>query len=277
MGIRSKLNAYPSEVLGGLEDGVSPLEMANAYATIASGGWRNRPKAITRVTFSDGRVSNWGKPARHKAFRDGVTYEATKILEQNMKAGTGTGAQIGCPAAGKTGTTDNNTDAWFVGYTPNLSTAVWVGFPGQRVPMNPPTTPISVAGGTYPASIWQKYMKVAKKGCGDFSKPKQAFQSKPFKGKYQQVQPERKEGTPGDESDKKKDTDKKPDGNGNGGGADNGGAAPQGGAQPAQPQAPAAQPQPAQPAPAQPTPAQPAQPAPQGGAPVDPAQYVAPG
>ena len=113
-----------------------------------------------------------------------MTYEATKILEQNMKAGTGTGAQIGCPAAGKTGTTDNNTDAWFVGYTPNLSTAVWVGFPGQRVPMNPPTTPISVAGGTYPASIWQKYMKVAKKGCGDFSKPKQAFQSKPFFGRY---------------------------------------------------------------------------------------------
>ena len=110
MGIKSKLNAYPSEVLGGLEDGVSPLEMANAYATIASGGWRNRPKAITRVTFADGRVSNWGKPARHKAFRDGVTYEATKILEQNMKAGTGTGAQIGCPAAGKTRTTDSFND-----------------------------------------------------------------------------------------------------------------------------------------------------------------------
>jgi penicillin-binding protein 1A len=278
MGIKSKLNAYPSEVLGGLEDGVSPLEMANAYATIASGGWRNRPKAITRVTFADGRVSNWGKPARARAFRDGVTYEATKILEQNMKSGTGVGAQIGCPAGGKTGTTDNNTDAWFVGFTPNLSTAVWVGFPGQRVPMNPPTTPISVAGGTYPATIWQKYMKVAKKGCGDFTKPKQPFQTKPFKGKYQQVQPEPKDQAQADGADKKKDTDKKQDGNGNGngGGPDNGGAAPQGGAQPAQPQPPAAQPQPAQP-----TPAQPAQPAPQapaqGGAPVDPAQYVAPG
>jgi penicillin-binding protein 1A len=252
--------------------------MANAYATIASGGWRNRPKAITRVTFADGRVSNWGKPARAKAFRDGVTYEATKILEQNMKSGTGVGAQIGCPAGGKTGTTDNNTDAWFVGFTPNLSTAVWVGFPGQRVPMNPPTTPISVAGGTYPATIWQKYMKVAKKGCGDFTKPKQPFQTKPFKGKYQQVQPEPKDQPQGGGADKKKDTNKKQNGNGNGngGGPDNGGAAPQGGAQPAQPQAPAAQPQPAQP-----TPAQPAQPAPQapaqGGAPVDPAQYVAPG
>jgi hypothetical protein len=144
------------------------------------------------------------------------------------------------------------------------------------VPMNPPTTPISVAGGTYPASIWQKYMKVAKKGCGDFSKPDQAFQTKPFKGKYQQVQPEPKDQVEGGDSGRKKDTDKKPDGKGNGGGADNGGAAPQGGAQPTQPQAPAAQPQPAQP-----TPAQPAQPAPQapaqGGAPVDPAQYVAPG
>ncbi len=270
MGIKSKLNAYPSEVLGGLEDGVSPLEMANAYATIADGGWRNRPKAITRVTFADGRVSDWGKPARHKAFSDGVTYEATKILQQNMKAGTGVGAQIGCPAGGKTGTTDENTDAWFVGFTPNLSTAVWVGYPGTRVPMNPPTTPISVAGGTYPATIWQKYMKVAHKGCGDFRKPKEQFKSKPFKGKYQQVQPEPKDQTGGDKT--KKDKTKK-DAQG-GAQAPNGGAAPQA----TQPQAPAAQPQtPAQPAqPAQPQ--APAQQAPaQGGAGVDPAQYVAPG
>jgi penicillin-binding protein 1A len=267
MGIKSKLNAYPSEVLGGLENGVSPLEMANAYATIASGGWRNRPKAITQVRFADGRVSNWGKPARHKAFSDGVTHEATKILEQNMKAGTGTGAQIGCPAAGKTGTTDENTDAWFVGFTPNLSTAVWVGYPGQRVPMNPPTTPISVVGGTYPATIWSKYMKVAKKGCREFPKPKEAFHAKSFTGKYQQIQPEPKaEGK--DEKDKQEKKDKKDGDKTTQTPAPNGGAAP---TTPQDTQQPPAQPQPAQPQP-------PAQQAPnQGGQGFDPDQYQAPG
>jgi penicillin-binding protein 1A len=261
MGIKSKLNAYPSEVLGGLEQGVSPLEMANAYATIASGGWRNKPKAITQVRFADGRVSDWGKPRRHKAFSDGVTYEATKILEQNMTSGTGTGAQIGCPAAGKTGTTDHNTDAWFVGFTPNLSTAVWIGYPGGNgISMSPPTTPINIDGGTYPATIWSKYMKVAKKGCGEFPKPKQPFHARPFTGKYQQIQPEPKpqDGAPAGKGAKPKkngDTTKKP--------APNGGAAPQGNQPPAQPQPPAQQPT--------------GQPQPQGGAGFDPAQYQAPG
>jgi penicillin-binding protein 1A len=259
MGIKSKLNGYPSEVLGGLERGVSPLEMANAYATLASGGWRNRPKAITRVTFPDGRVSNWGKPARHKAFSDGVTYEATKILKANMTGGTGTGAQIGCPAAGKTGTTDDNVDAWFVGYTPNLSTAVWVGYPGpeRRIPMEPPTTPISVAGGTYPATIWGKYMKVAKKGCGDFKQPKQPFQSKPFSGKYQQMQPKSEgTGSPQQKSEERDDEGREETRDDP---APNGGAAPEAPAQPEQPQ---------QPAPAAPQ---------EGGAGFDPAQYQSPG
>jgi penicillin-binding protein 1A len=274
MGIKSKLNGYPSEVLGGLEDGVSPLEMANSYATIASGGWRNRPKAITQVRFPDGRVSNWGKPARHKAFSDGVTYEATKILEQNMTSGTGTGAQIGCPAAGKTGTTDENTDAWFVGYTPNLSTAVWVGYPGQRVPMSPPTTPISVAGGTYPATIWGKYMKVAKKGCGDFAKPKHAFQSKPFTGKYQQIQPEPKADEEDKDKDKDKDKDDKDGDKTTETPAPNGGVAPQ--APQEQPQG-GAQPPPQQGQQPQQQPAAPAAPQDQGGAGFDPEQYQAPG
>ena len=92
LGIRSKLNGYPAETLGGLDDGVSPLEMANAYATIASGGYRNRPTAITRVTFPDGRKelpARW-KVKRTKAFEDGVTAKATEILKENMTSGTGT-------------------------------------------------------------------------------------------------------------------------------------------------------------------------------------------
>jgi penicillin-binding protein 1A len=184
MGITSKLNGYPAEGLGGLEVGVSPLEMANAYATIASGGYRNKPIAVTKVEFPDGRVENLGKPKRKKVFTDGVTYEATRILEQNILAGTGTAAQIGCPAAGKTGTTDDFKDAWFVGFTPKLSTAVWVGYPDAGVAMYN-VHGIAVAGGTFPARIWGQYMRAAKGDfCGDFPTPTEPFQATPFYGKY---------------------------------------------------------------------------------------------
>jgi penicillin-binding protein 1A len=185
MGIKSKLNGYPAEILGGLQRGVSPLEMANAYATIASGGMRNEPVAITKVRFRDGTVKKeLGKPRRTRQFTDGVTAKATEILVKNVQGGTGGKAQTGCPTAGKTGTTDNHTDAWFVGFTNNLATSVWVGFPTKRVEMYPPVTPISVAGGTYPAEIWGRYMKAVKRGCGGFPKPKTPFQAAPFFGKY---------------------------------------------------------------------------------------------
>jgi penicillin-binding protein 1A len=187
MGIRSKLNAYPAETLGGLENGVSPLEMANAYATIASGGYRNRPTAITRVTFPDGHrelPARW-KVRRTKAFEDGVTAKATELLEQNMQKGTGQKALISCPAAGKTGTTDEFTDAWFVGFTPRLATAVWVGYPTERVSMSTLYFGGPVAGGSFPAEIWHDYMDRAKgKYCGGFSPPKTPFQSSTFFGRY---------------------------------------------------------------------------------------------
>ena len=165
MGIKSKLNGFCAETLGGLEDGVSPLEMASAYATIANGGYRNRPRAIKKIV-RDGKTlklpKRW-RVHRVKAFEDGVTYEATKILEQNIQGGTGTHAAIGCPAGGKTGTTDKNIDAWFVGFTPRLSTAVWVGFPGDaRRSMNGMYLGgRNIDGGTYPADIWGTYMKQA--------------------------------------------------------------------------------------------------------------------
>ena len=184
MGVTSRLEGYPGEILGGLGYCCSPLEMANAYATIASGGLRNRAIGITKVVFPDGRTERLDTKKRVRAFEDGVTAKATDILQQNMTSGTGRSAQIGCPAAGKTGTTDNHTDAWFVGFTPNLTTSVWVGFPERRVEMYPPTTPISVAGGTYPAQIWGAYMKQVKRGCADFEPPKTPFQSAPFFGRY---------------------------------------------------------------------------------------------
>jgi penicillin-binding protein 1A len=92
---------------------------------------------------------------------DWVAAEVTKILEDNIEGGgTGTAAYIGRPAAGKTGTTDLHTDAWFCGYTPNLSTTVWVGYPRANVPMES-VHGISVAGGTFPAQIWNRYMSKA--------------------------------------------------------------------------------------------------------------------
>jgi penicillin-binding protein 1A len=184
MGITSPLYGYPAEGLGGLKYGVSPLEMANAYATIADGGLRNRPTAITRVTWPDGHTDQLGKPRRTRVFTDGVTHEATKILQQNIQAGTGTAANIGCPAAGKTGTTDNFRDAWFVGFTPRLSTAVWVGYADKQVEMRS-VHGIAVAGGTFPAQIWGRYMKTAKgRFCGDFATPKEPFKAVPFFGRY---------------------------------------------------------------------------------------------
>jgi penicillin-binding protein 1A len=187
MGITSKLNGYCAETLGGLEDGVSPLEMADAYATIASGGYRNRPRIIRKVSFPDGHseLPKAWRVKRTKVFSDGVTYEATKILKDNVAGGTGTHAQIGCPQGGKTGTTDHNTDAWFVGFTPRMSTAVWVGYPNSRIEMNGLYFGRNVDGGTYPADIWAAYMKQAVgKFCGDFPQPKEPFVSQPFFGHY---------------------------------------------------------------------------------------------
>jgi penicillin-binding protein 1A len=177
----------PSIVLGAYE--VSPLDMAAAYATIANGGYRNRPRAIRKIV-RDGKTlklpRRW-RVHRVKAFPDGVTYEAVKILKQNMASGTGTHAQIGCPAGGKTGTTDKNIDAWFVGFTPRLSTAVWVGFPGnaQRSMNGMYLGGRNIDGGTYPADIWGTYMKKAVGSyCGDFKRPKNPFNGQPFLGRY---------------------------------------------------------------------------------------------
>jgi len=184
MGIpASKLHGYPAEGLGAIRSGVSPLMMANAYATIASGGWRNRITAVRKICFPKklgGFSCRTEKAHRHKAFQDGVTAKATEILEKNVQAGTGTKAQYGCPAAGKTGTVDDFTDAWFVGYTPRLSTAVWIGHATERRTLGE-----GAAGGEVAAPVWGAYMKTAHgKFCGEFPQPKQPFVSSPFFGQY---------------------------------------------------------------------------------------------
>ena len=139
MGIKTHLDGYPAESLGGLTIGVSPLEMADAYATIASGGYRNRPTAITKITYPDGKSE---LPARFKVERTKAFSGRRHRRGDEDPRGERPGAapararNIGCPAAGKTGTTDSFNDAWFVGFTPRLATAVWVGYPNAQVEMN---------------------------------------------------------------------------------------------------------------------------------------------
>jgi penicillin-binding protein 1A len=180
MGIETTLDAVPAEGIGGLRIGVTPLEMANGYATLASGGIRNTPTAVTKVEFPNGDSDEPKQGERERVFSDGVAYEVTDILKGVISGGTGTAANIGCPQAGKTGTTDDYTDAWFVGYTPKLSTAVWVGHPNARTSLG-----TSAFGGTLSAPIWQQYMTTAKGDfCGDFPQPEEPVEYQPFFGEY---------------------------------------------------------------------------------------------
>jgi penicillin-binding protein 1A len=183
MGIRSRLFSYPSEGLGAV--GVSPLEMANAYATIASGGYRNRAVGITKVILSDGKVDtrHW-KPHRTKVFTDGQTMEAIKAMQANAQRGTGRASQFGCDSvAGKTGTTNDFTDAWFDGMVPGLTTAVWVGYPKTTASMYS-VHGIEVFGGTFPTQIWHDFMSQVVKKCDPWPTPKEPFVAQPFFGRY---------------------------------------------------------------------------------------------
>jgi penicillin-binding protein 1A len=159
LGVTSPLLAVPSSVLGAND--VSPLDMASAYSTFANRGVRNEPVYVTRVLGSDGEIlfQHDGSPVR--AIERSTADEITAILQQVVSRGTGVRARIGRPVAGKTGTGQNWGDAWFVGYTPDLVTSVWVGFAEAQISMVPPTTRLRVTGGTWPAEIWQLYMTAA--------------------------------------------------------------------------------------------------------------------
>ena len=162
LGVRtSPLEAVPSLTLGA--DGVSPLEMATVYATLADGGVYHAPTAIKQVTDADGAVLVTGHSPGVRVVQDGVAAEVTRILGENMHSGTGTGALMSDdrPEAGKTGTTDNHTDAWFCGYTPTLATCVWIGYPDETKPMIGVEGVSAVSGPTLPADIWHIYMDSA--------------------------------------------------------------------------------------------------------------------
>ena len=162
LGVRtSPLEAVPSLTLGA--DGVSPLEMATVYATLADGGVYHAPTAIKQVTDADGKLLVTGHSPGVRVVQDGVAAEVTRILGENMHSGTGTGALMSDdrPEAGKTGTTDNHTDAWFCGYTPTLATCVWIGYPDETKPMIGVEGVGAVSGPTLPADIWHIYMDSA--------------------------------------------------------------------------------------------------------------------
>jgi penicillin-binding protein 1A len=197
MGVQSLLRPVPSLGLGA--NPVSPLDIATAYATLAAGGVRHAPSMITKVVFPDGRSARPGAASGTRVLDPKVAAAVTKVLAENVKTGTGTAAALpGRPVAGKTGTTDNWTDAWFAGYTPQLATVSWVGYPTRERPMTD-VHGIQVVGGSFPAEIWHSFMLTALQGqavlrfpdpgsppyqrwCGRFQFARTAAQAKPHNG-----------------------------------------------------------------------------------------------
>jgi penicillin-binding protein 1A len=181
LGIRSPLRGYFSIGLGA--QAVNPLELARAYSVFANGGYRfdtrtlgNQPRVIDSITVA-GKVDT-----NHQAVKRVLSERSAAIvndlLQGVIERGTGRRAALsGWPAAGKTGTTENYGDAWFVGYTPQLVASVWVGYPNQLRPMLTEFHGEPVAGGTYPALIWKSFMERALVYLG---KQPEAFPSPPL-------------------------------------------------------------------------------------------------
>jgi penicillin-binding protein 1A len=185
MGIESELDGIPAEGIGGLRIGVSPLEMADAYATLAGGGIHRNPIAIRRVVFPGGRVERPEHPDPRRVVPAPVAYQVWRLLHDNITEGTGTAAYTGCPGqGGKTGTTDNFTDAWFAGIQPNLSTVVWVGYPQSNAIEMVSVHGTTVYGGTFPAEIWHSLYSNAEVPCEEFNEPKQPISWAPFYGQF---------------------------------------------------------------------------------------------
>ena len=154
-GIQSELKPFHSIALGAQE--VSVFEMASAYGTFAYEGIHISPTLVTRIDTADG-VNLWAStPIVTEAMDRETANTVTAALSEVVRAGTGTRSAIGRPSAGKTGTTQGNSDAWFVGFTNELVAAVWVGYPEGQISMVPPLTPIEVTGGSWPAEIWSAF------------------------------------------------------------------------------------------------------------------------
>jgi penicillin-binding protein 1A len=155
----TRIDAVPALALGSEE--VTPLEMASAFGTLSARGLYREPKVVTKVVSSAGEVLEEGPARGRRALEIEIADNATAIMQKVITSGTGTRADIGRPAAGKTGTAQDFQNAWFVGYTPEVSTAVWVGFKERNRPLQNIRGVGRVTGGTIPAIIWSGYMKGA--------------------------------------------------------------------------------------------------------------------
>lgn len=153
LGIESPMDPVISLPLGSVD--LTPMEMAGAYATFASNGWHSDPTFIVQVTDSNGNILLDNTPKPQLILDPWATAALTDVLQGVIARGTGKSAQIGRPAAGKTGTTDSQRDVWFVGYVPQMATAIWVGN-DNYAPMGSGAT-----GGTLVAPIWRDFMQQA--------------------------------------------------------------------------------------------------------------------
>jgi penicillin-binding protein 1A len=211
MGIEAPLESVPAEAIGGLAVGVTPLEQADGYATLASGGIHHDPTAIGRVEFPNGKVDEPDPESGDRVLTEGQAYEVTKLLEGVITQGTGAGyTYMGCPAeAGKTGTSEGLSDAWFVGYTPLYSTAVWVGHPQSREETG--------FGGPTAGPIWRSFMEAATAGdCPEFEEPSNLPELSGLHSDHTSAASSAHEAE--GEYEEEEETKEKPSRNGNGGG-----------------------------------------------------------
>lgn len=156
LGITVDPNNGASMALGGLHKGVTPLQMAAAYSAFANGGFYIEPTAILKVEDQEGKILKEYNSDPKQAMKPTTAFLITSMLKDVVDHGTGTNAHLNRPAAGKTGTTDEGKDLWFVGYTPSLAGAVWIGY---DIPKSMPRE----FGGRYPALIWKQIMQEALK------------------------------------------------------------------------------------------------------------------
>ena len=174
MGIRSPVSSNPAMILGGMKVGVTPLDMAHAYETFATGGRRvfdpvlgaphQGPTGIAQIYCPSAckHKNMFDRPDYERILPPQVAQTVHDILTGVVQNGTGTAAGIsGVDVAGKTGTTTDYGDAWFVGWTPQMTVAVWVGFPDKLVPMTTLYNGGPVEGGTFPAAIWHDFISQA--------------------------------------------------------------------------------------------------------------------
>jgi penicillin-binding protein 1A len=173
MGVGVPLRPVPAAVLGAEQ--VNTVEMASAYGTLATVGYRVPPVPVTKVTDARGTVLWRADPHPKLVVDPGIAWVTDQILQKVVQFGTGAAANIGRPAIGKTGTAQQYRDAWFVGAIPQLVAAVWVGFPKGEISMVAPRTRLpAVLGGTWPAQIWNLFMSKAAQNLPveDFEQPR---------------------------------------------------------------------------------------------------------